>query len=274
MPSLVCEEQKGFIHDRNIKDCLCIASEAVNLLHNKSFGGNLALKIDISKAFDTLDWNFLIKVLKTFGFNEVFCNWIKVILHSAHLSIAINGKSHGYFTCSRGVRQGDPLSPLLFCLAEDVLSRSISKLVTQGKLNQIKGSRNFMVPSHSLYADDILVFCKGNLSGIKALKSLFDQYAQESGQVINSSKSTILSSSITSGRLDLIVQVLNFKLVLFLLIIWVSQSSTYSRQGQAKIVSLESFFTFHCRQSSACAGSDSKYANLQFLYILLTCSIT
>jgi hypothetical protein len=61
MPSIVSEEQKGFIHDRNIKDCLCTASEAINLLHNKSFGGNLALKIDITKAFDTLDWSFLIK---------------------------------------------------------------------------------------------------------------------------------------------------------------------------------------------------------------------
>jgi hypothetical protein len=212
MPSIVSEEQKGFIHGRDIKDCLCIASEAVNLLHNKSFGGNVALKIDITKAFDTLDWNFILKVLKTFGFNVTFCNWIKVILQSAHLSISINGKSHGFFTCSRGFRQGDPLSPLLFCLVEDVLSRSISKLVTQGNLNQIKGTRNFMVPSHSLYADDILVFCKGNLTGIKALKNLFDQYANESGQVINTSKSTIFSGSITPGRLELLVQVLNFKL--------------------------------------------------------------
>jgi hypothetical protein len=84
-----------------------------------------------------LDWNFLIKVLTAFGFNEKFCNWIKVILHFAFLSISINGKSHGYFTCSRGVRQGDPLSPLLFCLAEEVLSRAISNLVSQGRLNQI-----------------------------------------------------------------------------------------------------------------------------------------
>jgi hypothetical protein len=73
MPTLISEEQKGFIHGRNIKECLCIASEAANLLHNKTIGGNLALKIDITKAFDTFEWSFLLKVLKSFGFNEVFC---------------------------------------------------------------------------------------------------------------------------------------------------------------------------------------------------------
>ncbi|GAU27921.1 hypothetical protein TSUD_160160 [Trifolium subterraneum] len=212
LPSIDSEEQKGFIHDRNIKDCLCIASEAANLLHNKSYGGNLALKIDITKAFDTLDWSFLLKVLNFFGFNEVFCKWIITILHSAYLSVSINGKSHGFFNCSRGVRQGDPLSPLLFCLAEDVLSRAITKLVTQGNVNLIKGTRNFKIPSHSFYADDLLVFCKGNLSGLKTLNDLFDKYALESGQVINTSKSTIFSGSITPGRLNLIVQLLNFKL--------------------------------------------------------------
>ncbi|MCH86215.1 RNA-directed DNA polymerase (Reverse transcriptase), partial [Trifolium medium] len=84
LPSIVSEEQKGFIHERNIKDCLCISSEATNLLHNKSYG--------------------------------VFCNWILAILQSAYFSVSINDKSHGFFNCSRGVRQGDPLSPLFFFL--------------------------------------------------------------------------------------------------------------------------------------------------------------
>jgi len=132
MPNLISEEQKGFIHGRNIQDSLCIASEATNLLHNKAFGGNLALNIDITKAFDTLEWPFLLNVLKKFGFNEIFCNWIHVILKSAFISISINGKAHGYFNCTRGVRQGDPLSSLLFSLAEDFLSRSISNLVSEG----------------------------------------------------------------------------------------------------------------------------------------------
>jgi ribonuclease HI len=212
LPSLISEEQRGFVHDRNIKDCLCIASEATNLLHNKAFGGNLALKIDISKAFDTLEWPFLLNVLRKFGFNEVFCNWILVILQSAFLSVSINGKSHGYFACSRGVRQGDPLSPLLFCIAEDVLSRSISKLVAEGKLDLIKGTRNCMVPSHTFYADDLMIFCKGKLDGLRALKDLFESYALESGQKINNAKSTIYSGSTTPGRLNLIVQLLNFKI--------------------------------------------------------------
>ncbi|GAU31405.1 hypothetical protein TSUD_370540 [Trifolium subterraneum] len=212
MPSLVSEEQKGFIHDRNIKDCLCIASEAANLLHNKSFGGNLAPKIDITKAFDTLDWSFLLKVLKSFGFNEIFCNWIHVILQSAFLSVSINGKSYGYFNCTRGVRQGDPLSPLIFCLAEDVLSRHITKLVSDGKLNLIKGTRHVHVPSHSFYADDLMIFCKGNLAGLRELKTLFSRYAADSGQLVNTAKSTIFSGSITPRRLALIVQLLNFSI--------------------------------------------------------------
>lgn len=96
----------------------------------------VALKIDVSKAFDTISWDFFIKVLKQFGFHTTFTNWISSILHSAKISISINGAQHGYFNCKRAVRQGDPLSPLLFCITEEVLSRSIKKLVEKGKLNR------------------------------------------------------------------------------------------------------------------------------------------
>lgn len=99
------------------------------------------LKIDVSKPFDTISWDFLIKVLKQFGFHTTFTNWISSILHSAKISISINGAHHGYFNCRRGDRQGDPLSPLLFCITEEVLSRSIKKLVEEGKVEQIAASR-------------------------------------------------------------------------------------------------------------------------------------
>jgi ribonuclease HI len=84
--------------------------------------------------------------------------------------------------------------------------------VSEGKLKLIKGTRNFSVLSHCFYADDLMIYCKGNLAGLHALTDLFAAYALESGQVISTSKSTIYSGSISPRRLDLIVQVLNFNI--------------------------------------------------------------
>jgi len=177
MNLIISPEQRGFIRGRNIKDGICITSEAINHLHQKAYAGYLALKVDISKAFDTLEWKFLLNVLSKFGFNDILCSWIHTILKFSTLSISVNGKQNGYFHCKRGVRQGDPLSPLLFCIAEDVLNRNISNLVNQGIVERIKGSRSTHIPSHSLYADDIMIFCKGKLSSIHALMQLFNTYA-------------------------------------------------------------------------------------------------
>lgn len=131
-PKIISYHQRGFIQDIKIQDSICIAYEVFNMLDKKAFGGNLALKIDITKAFDTVDWNFLLKVLDAFGFDPKLCKWVGVILHFAKLSIFVNGKAAGYFSCRRGVRNGDPLSPLLFCIAEEVLSRGFPKLVRDG----------------------------------------------------------------------------------------------------------------------------------------------
>lgn len=82
----------GFIRDRHISDCVILSLEAINMLDRKQFGGNLALKVDILKAFDTLGWDFLMHVLYLFGFNQQFCNFISTILHSSRLSILVNRK--------------------------------------------------------------------------------------------------------------------------------------------------------------------------------------
>ncbi|XP_012568832.1 uncharacterized protein [Cicer arietinum] len=84
------------------------------------------------------------------------------IFHSAKLSISINGKALGFFNRKRGLGQEDPSSPLPFCLAEDVLSRGISKLDVDGKLHLMSGPRGFAMPSHVLYVDDVTIFCKAS----------------------------------------------------------------------------------------------------------------
>ena len=160
---IVSPYQFGFIRDRHIEDCIALASDCVNVLHKKCYGGNLAMKIDIRKAFDTLDWSFLRRVLQAFGFSPVFMDWIDNILRSSRLSVMINGSPEGYFHCSRGVRQRDPISPLLFGIAEDFLSRLLSRMVDFSQILPISSLRGFSAPTHLLYADDVLIFCRGTV---------------------------------------------------------------------------------------------------------------
>ncbi|XP_019437071.1 PREDICTED: uncharacterized protein LOC109343269 [Lupinus angustifolius] len=101
-PKIISNQQRGFIKDRHIQDCICIASEAINLLDHKIFDGNLTIKLDVKKALDTIDWMFLMDTLKTFGFANSFINWVEVIPNSAKLSISVNAQSVGVFSCKRG----------------------------------------------------------------------------------------------------------------------------------------------------------------------------
>ncbi|KAK9949954.1 hypothetical protein M0R45_005462 [Rubus argutus] len=188
---IISPHQHALVPGRNISDCILTTSECFNLLDSKCHGGNLAIKVDITKAFDTLSWDFLLHVLQAFGFHPIFVQWVSALLLSAKLSLLINGRPVGYFSCGRGVRQGDPLSPLLFCLAEEVLSRGISLLVSSGQLQRISSPRGTLAPSHVLFADDIIVFCRGEKPNWRKIMKFFDEYGCVSGQVINKDKSQV-----------------------------------------------------------------------------------
>ncbi|CAL0332867.1 unnamed protein product [Lupinus luteus] len=116
----------------------------------------------------------------------------------------------GYFKCTRGVRQGDPLSPILFCLAEDVLSRGITKLLSERKISTISGPKGIQTPSHVLYADDIFIFCKVKRREILQLTSLIHIYVDASGQCVNASKSKFYTASTSTNKIASLTQVLGF----------------------------------------------------------------
>ncbi|XP_057779593.1 uncharacterized protein LOC130998178 [Salvia miltiorrhiza] len=185
----ISDNQFGFISGRSIHDCIMIGSEGVNCMKRFGKGINMACKIDIKKAFDTLRWDFLLACLKVGGYDDKFINWIRIILHSARLSILYNSRLHGYFACSRGVRQGDPLSPILFGIAEDVLSALFKNCVASGHFTPMTMCRARPFPTHLFYADDILVFCKASEQNAQTIKNILTYYGSISGQLYSSEKS-------------------------------------------------------------------------------------
>ena len=113
------------------------------------------------------------------------------ISESAHLSVLINGSVEGFFQCSRGVRQGDPLSPLPFCLAEEVLSRGLSNLVEEQKIDLMATPLGIVPPSHVLFADDIMVFMRATKRSLRNLMKFMEEYGLNSGQRVNKAKSLV-----------------------------------------------------------------------------------
>ncbi|XP_062028868.1 uncharacterized protein LOC133744853 [Rosa rugosa] len=207
---IISANQSAFLPGRRISDCIGLVSEGFNLLDRKTRGGNVGIKVDIAKAFDTLNWQFLFQVLHHFGFSPDFVNYVNTILNSARLSVMINGSPKGYFPCARGVRQGDPLSPLLFCIAEEALSRGLSSLFASRRVKPISLPRGCSL-THVLYADDLFIFCRGDISSLTCLQSFLESYGQASGQLVNTEKSTFHLGDSYAHRRRPIHRILGFK---------------------------------------------------------------
>lgn len=193
LPSIVSEHQAAFIPGRFITDNVLIAHEVMHSLRVRKRCANsfMAVKTDISKAYDRIEWKFLEEVLRKKGFAEQWIIWIMECIRSVSFSVLINGSPYGSFNASRGLRQGDPLSPYLFILCADVLSSLLTKANQEGKIQGIRVSNRGPSVSHLLFADDSLFFLKADYKNSHNLSLIFKEYEKASGQMINLEKSSI-----------------------------------------------------------------------------------
>lgn len=133
-------------------------------------------KLDISKAFDKLDWHFLFKALKSFNFHASYVELIKECVCFSHGSVLINGDCSGYVALACSLRKGNPLSPFLFILAQGFLSLNISKLVNVGTIKPIFFISTIRPIFHLMFVDDILIFSRAIPSSANVLAKLFSLY--------------------------------------------------------------------------------------------------
>ncbi|KAG7534112.1 Reverse transcriptase domain [Arabidopsis thaliana x Arabidopsis arenosa] len=201
LDSIVSEAQAAFIPGRIINDNVMIAHEIMHSLKVRKRVSQtyMAVKTDVSKAYDRVEWEFLETTMRLFGFCDTWIGWVMAAVKSVRFSVLINGTPFGHIKPTRGIRQGDPLSPYLFILCGDILSHLIKSKASDGEIRGVRVGNGAPPITHLQFADDCLFFCQANVKNCKALKEAFDVYEYYSGQKINAQKSMITFGSRVFG---------------------------------------------------------------------------
>ena len=159
--------------------------------------GSVALKLDMSKAYGRVEWKYLERVMQQLGFHEKWVNIMMECISTVSYSILINGEPHGYIKPSRGLRQGDPLSPYLFLFCAEGLHSLLQQAKNEGNICGVSISRSGPKLTHLFFADDSLLFCKATTNEVMCIQDILTTYELASGQQVNRQKTTLFFSKST-----------------------------------------------------------------------------
>ena len=199
LPQIISPTQSVFVLGQLVTDNVLVAYETLHAMHcrNKGKKGSLALKLDISKAYDRVEWPFLHGVMSKLGFPEKWISRVMECVTTPSFSILINGKPYGNISPSTGLRQGDPLSPYLFLLCAKGFTSLLTTAEMEGSITGVSICRKAPTISNLLFADDSLLFCKTAQREVEEITKILQVYAGASGQSINMDKSSVYFSSNT-----------------------------------------------------------------------------
>jgi len=193
--------QATFVHSRSIMDNALTAFEILHNMRCKTKGkkGEIALKLDISKAFDSVCWSYLQVILFKMGFFLLskWVNWMLMCITSVEYHVIFNGDRIGPITPERGLRQGCPLSPYLYIICVEGLSAIIKNHELRGTFHGNCICRAAPSINHILFANDSFIFCKATPAEAQLLKGILSNYEQASSQAINYRKLVIAFSQNT-----------------------------------------------------------------------------
>jgi hypothetical protein len=183
---VVHQSQSVFIKDRYIQDNFKLVQASAKLLHVRR-KPSLMINLDIARAFDSVAWPFILDVLAYLGFGRAWRDWLSALLSTSSTRVLMNGTPGDRICHACGLRQGDPLSPMIFVLVMEVLNGLLCK-VDSWSLFQILGVRE--VPFRtSLYADDMIIFILPCMEDIQLTRGILDVFHKASGLACNVSKS-------------------------------------------------------------------------------------
>jgi hypothetical protein len=186
LPHIISPEQSAFIPGQLITNNILVAFETLHTMETQLKGreGYIALKLDMSKAYDQLEWEFL----------EAMMWKLMSSVRSVAFSILMNGQPHGHIVPTRGIRQGDPLSPNFFIICVDALSTMLNHSARMGKIFGVLIFRGGTKINHLLFASDSLLFGCANLQEWRQIKDILDIYERASRQKVNLEKTSLFFS--------------------------------------------------------------------------------
>eukprot|EP00253_Pinus_taeda_P018385 PITA_18385 len=190
LPGLISEEQSSYVEGRQILDNILLAQEMVHTLQSRKVTG-MMMQLDLSKAYEKASWNYLEAILTAFRFASHWIRWIMALIKSTRFSILVNGTPANQFTPSRGLRQGDPLSPFLFVILMEGLSRLIRQAKEEGKIKGLQPLPSIPATTHQQFVDDTMLHGSPTVKEAQGYKNILKLFSEASGMDINLSKSTI-----------------------------------------------------------------------------------
>ncbi|GJR00247.1 RNA-directed DNA polymerase, eukaryota, reverse transcriptase zinc-binding domain protein [Tanacetum coccineum] len=173
--------ESAFIPGRNIHDNILLSQELLRRYNKKSGAKRVDMKIDIAKAYDTVDWYFLDNILNQYGFHKRMVKWIMTCVSTTAFTVNCNGKRHGYLQGGRGLRQGDPLSPYLFTLVMKVFTLIIARKVKECKDFKYHLRCKDLSLTHMCFVDDLLVIFHGDVKYVKVIRKALTKFSNCSG---------------------------------------------------------------------------------------------
>lgn len=192
--------QAAFIPNRSIGDNVIINHEVMHFLNKKKGRlGYMAIKLDLVKAYDRIEWGVFIHIMSKFGFSSKLTDLIFECISSTSFSILLNGSPFGYFSPGRGLCQGDPMSPAMFTMFSNLLSRLLARAKQNGLISGVKVSQLSPKVTHLMYVDDLVIYSKATMEEAGAVSQCLQQYCNWTGQVIIWHKSAIHFNSNTNA---------------------------------------------------------------------------
>ncbi|KAL0292777.1 UNVERIFIED_CONTAM: hypothetical protein Sradi_6973500 [Sesamum radiatum] len=197
---LIDYSQNAFIPGRSIADNVMLAQELLAGYNQKKFPPRCTVKIDIQKAYDSVHWDFILESLRIFNFPSRFIGWIEQCISTASFLVSLNGSIHGFFKGSRGLRQGDPMSPYLFVIVMEMWHVLLKLRIHSSAMFQYHWKCRELEIVYLCFADDVLIFCSGTADSVSLIRDVLTEFAAMSGLQVNPSKSQVILSKSVAHR--------------------------------------------------------------------------